>query len=345
MSNNNTNYDYIRSQIKIPLKYNDLNRIIPNLDIEMMSYEDNYFTFDLPVPFGKATDEGRLFIYPIKMKDYNKFMSATQCLMLEKPKTVDPSLGKDKIREFLAMTNLDYLIYTLNQENGPQYAYWLNTIIELCLHVQNQVKCVTCGEKISYDEYIKLLNESKKENEDNTNPVSVTCPHCHNQSDFMPIIRYNTDSSTGRKILIIDNVEINDVDYERLRKIILFQNLPDFRVDTFVDENLKKDYEKRMEIKTNKAGVATLEDKINAVSVFFHLIDESQIYEMTIRKFLKKFTTMDDLMMWQFQMSSLYSGFSSIKAKDINNWIYKPEVDMYGDIYQDFDAYTRKVNS
>ena len=67
----------------------------------------------------------------------------------------------------------------------------------------------------------------------------------------------NTFLSLYRKIyilylkrynLIIDGVELDNEKFNRLRKIIMYQNLPDFKDDSWVDKAIRKDQEERQKL-------------------------------------------------------------------------------------------------
>ena len=89
---------------------------------EIDYFRDKYFTYDLPVPFGKLT------LYPVSIKDYNEFLSSSACLTLNK---------NDEVAG-VRMTNIGYLLSKMQDEKeGPMWSLRFTKIIELCLHIKS----------------------------------------------------------------------------------------------------------------------------------------------------------------------------------------------------------------
>ena len=55
---------------------------------------------------------------------------------------------------------------------------------------------------------------------------------CECGGNFHEVVKFKQDEETKRYNLIIDGVELDNEKFNRLRKIIMYQNLPDFKDDS-----------------------------------------------------------------------------------------------------------------
>lgn len=76
-------------------------------------------------------------------------------------------------------------------------------------------------------EVLKIFNEIRK------------CPECGKPRD--EIIKFK-DLGSNKHSIIVDGVEINKDDFDILRKIVPYQNMPDYD-DEYIDPDLKADLE------------------------------------------------------------------------------------------------------
>ena len=294
-------------------------------------YEEHYFTFDLPVPL----DCG-LKLYPIKVKDYTDFMSCMACLMLNKNESVDT----------FRMTHLEFLISKLksNNEESAAWSYRLSKLLEMVFRIQNGYICPECGKYYSFSEYFKRKNDSNDQCE---------CGH-PTVDDFIPVISYENDPDTmveGRpdkvKPMLVINGEfyIKSKDFDDLRKIILFQNLHDYRDEDHVAPEIRQDQAEKRRLESLKNGNigASLEKKMVCVATKT-AFSFSDIYEMSIRKFNMLLFTVDDAMNYEITRLAQLTGLVQFKTAP-EHWIYKPaEVDIYGK-YKSVDDMNAEFNS
>lgn len=82
--------------------------------------EDEYFTFDRPVPYKN------LLIYPVKIKDYNKLLRYATCFLLDKNSVPDIKI--------ISMSYLEYLFY-LHQQGEP-YLYFFSLLLQFVCKVE-----------------------------------------------------------------------------------------------------------------------------------------------------------------------------------------------------------------
>lgn len=288
---------------------------------EVEYLRDKYFTYDLPVPFKELT------LYPVTVKDYNEFLSSTACLTLNK--NDDP--------KGIAMTQIDYLISKMqDKKEGALWALRFTKILELCLHVKSGLKCPKCGKFMSFEEFYKKYESLPKENK---NDVLL----CECGDKFVETVRFQ-EGKDKKRVFIIDGVEINSQDFNKMKKFIMYQNLPDYKDDSWVDKAIRDDQAAKAELKSRGSGSASLERKIVGVCANTHW-KINEVYSLTIRKFLMILGMIDDIMSYTITKTGLMSGFSSLpKGQTLEHWLYKKDEGMYGKAV-DADSYTSQINN
>ena len=288
---------------------------------EVDYFRDKYFTYDLPIPFNKLT------LYPVSIKDYNEFLSSSACLTLNKN---DDVAG-------IRMTNIDYLLSKMQDEKeGPMWSLRFTKLIELCLHIKSGLKCPKCGKFMSFEEfYIKYEDESIVDKNSILN--------CECGGKYQETIKFK-ENEKGKKIFVFDGIEVDNQTFNKLRKYIMYQNLPDYKDDSWVDKAIRDDQAAKNELKSRGSGTASLERKIIGVCVNTHWKIE-EVMNMTIRKFLMVLGMVDDIMNYTITRTGLMSGFASLpKGETVEHWLYKKDEGLYGKA-MDMDAYTSQIKN
>lgn len=309
----------------VDLKYKGIK---PEIAAELQLYENQYFRENIPVPFCG------LLIYPVEVRDYEALANCAECLTLNKNTTLDG----------LRMSHLDYLISKTDAKSneGSMWAWRLQTLCELVFHIKNGVKCAQCGHVIPYDsqEFRDYAAEVQKSMADGKAPTAPTCPECKEHEHFIEMIKVRKPEGSKHYELVVDGNVISSADFDRLRQIILFQNYPDYRDDSWVDPALKADYEAKMELERKNNDLhATIEKKVVCLSITTsYKINE--IYDMSIRHFTMALTAVDDLINYKLIKAASMSGFVELpKGFTVEHWIYKPEKDMYSGAYKSLDSF------
>lgn len=286
----------------------------PNLPKEMVKelerLNNYYFQFDKPIPFKEG-----LNLYPINVKNHDEFLAASACLTLNRLESA----------EGIMTSNLGYLLLKMNDKNKQdEAAMWSQYFIRICelvFHIKYRIYCEKCGRV--YD-YFDFLTKATNKNE------PFIC-ECGNSENFNVNIRYKLNEQTKKHELVINGVTINSKEFDLLRQIIMYQNLPDYKDDSWVDPEVREDQREKQQLlaKENKSGTATLERKIVCVSAkSCYKIDE--LYELTMRKFLILLSAIDDAMTYECTRIGLMTGMVSSK-EPVEHWIYKQEdADLYG---------------
>ena len=294
--------------------------------LEEVEYlRDKYFTYDEPVPFCG------LYLYPVSVRNYNEFMTSNSTLLLNKN---DDPMG-------IKYTHLDYLLLKLNDEKeGWLWARRFYKILELCLHVLPGATCHKCGKHI--EDFFS--EERVKQYQEGTDEFRKNFFNCECSGEFVPSLQQKKDPKTGKSILVIDGHEIDYVNFNKMRKYILYQNLPDFKDDSWADKAIRDDQAKRAEILSKDSGKASLERKMLCV-VASTGIDISKIYDMSIRKFIALLGVINDYTEYKATKVGLMSGMVSLKnGQKIDHWIYtKEKSDAEGIV--DSEAFTQQFKN
>lgn len=273
-----------------------------------------YFQFDEPIPFKEG-----LTLYPINVRYHDEFLAASECLTLNKMDSV----------EGIQLSNLGYLLFKMNDKEHPEeaakFSQYLIRICELVFHIKYGVRCNKCGKV--YDYYEFLAKAMDKEH-----PFHCECWENDEQEDFDINIKYKLNEKTKQRELLINGICITPKEFDLIRQIIMYQNLPDYKDDSWVDPDMRADQaeKQRLLAKKNNAGTATIERKIVCVSAkSCYKIED--IYKLTMRKFLILLSAIDDAMNYECTRIGLMTGMVNMK-EPIEHWIYKKEPDdLYGD--------------
>jgi hypothetical protein len=159
------------------------------------------------------------------------------------------------------------------------------------------------------------------------------------------IKRYKYDKKE-KPFFIIDGEEYTSKDFEEIRDIIANQNLIEAP-----DENISKEVKDSMEAakeykqKISGAKPALFEDYIIALSIATGWTFD-YIYSMSIRKFTKSITRMDNLIHYKIYLAASMSGMADFKDKSfIKHWLSNLDNDdKYGDVSMSMDSIQSKIS-
>lgn len=158
--------------------------------------------------------------------------------------------------------------------------------------------------------------------------------------------RYKYDSE-GNPYFVIGDDEYNSVDYEKIKEIIANQNmveLPDENMAKEVRDSLEeaRRYKARLYGSTTSG---TLEDYIISVAISTGWSLE-YIYDMTIRKFQKAMSRMDNLIHYKIYLTASLTGMTQFKDKSIiKHWLSNLESkDKYSDVSLSLESMQKKLS-
>lgn len=279
---------------------------------EVEELKDRYFTFDEPVPFCGLT------LYPVKLKDYKDFMVCSRCLLLNRA---------DDFKA-IKLTNLEYLLSKMEDEKeGPMWSSMFSKLLEICLHVKPGFKCEKCGHYMSYIDFFAKYQAMTQEE---LAKIDIElCDECH-EGKLIPSLTHQVDEETKKKFFVIDGHEIKKSEFNKLRKFLLYQNLPDFKDDEFVAKEIRDDQAERQRLLSKDAPTATLEEKIVAVCTLSSYTIET-LKDLSMRKFLMIFNSVTSLVDYTANKIGLMSGMASLpKGEKLPHWVYHDDKSLYG---------------
>ena len=281
----------------------------------MKYYEQAFFTNDSPIPF-----KGDLIIHPVLVKDYYKFYAAIGCFKINKN---DDMTG-------VGMSNLGYILYLLEQEDGKKMFFQLISLLELIFHIKNGVICPKCGKIITYDELnkgismIQNIEDEIKKNEAMAQYVEkIEYCDCENEEKIKrePVIQYSREK--GNQYLSVKGIKINSEEYDLLRNIVLYYNIPDYD-DEYIDPELKKDLEEVARLKNPNNVQPSLEKQKSCIVSAGVAYTYESLNDLSIRKLVLLLRTIDARLHYFAYRQAEASGFVSFK-NELTHWIYGAE--------------------
>lgn len=292
---------------------------------DLESLTNLYFTFDTPVPIKE-----QLMIYPVKVKDYYMFYSLIDILMLD----------KNNNPETIPMSYLKFLKYLGEQKDGGVYNIKLSKLLELMLHIKNGFYCPMCKYEITEKVLIEEVNKIGQNTEDKIKKFQELkiCPHCSQQ--MYDIIRYNEEDN-GRVSLYIYNTQLHSNEFDRLKDIILYQNVSDYEDDSMMDSDLAADLKRLRELKNKNIDDAPLERKIACIAVTTGYTIE-QILDLTIRKLRLLLSVEDAKMYYQAAKIGSMAGFVTYKTEP-EHWIYQKKKTIFDEGATSLDSLKQKI--
>ena len=306
----------------------------------MKFYEQKYFTHDLPVPFKK-----HLSIYPAIVREYYDFYFNILCFKMNKNE--DP--------EGVTMSHLGYLLHKVDdKENGGQVYNQLINLLEMIFHIKNGLKCPKCGDLITFEEINKEIEKINTISDKTTRELflkkyleDVTlCDKCteispekngevssevseenmrletfDEKKEKYPV-RYQVidySNKQGSIKLSVDGVDINSNDYDLLRNIVLYYNIPDYD-DEYINPELKAELEEVARLK-NPNNVQPSLEKQESCIVSTGVYTYETIKDITIRKMVILLRTIDARLLYFAYRQAECGGFVKFK-QELVHWIW-----------------------
>lgn len=281
-------------------------------------YEQCYFTYDLEIPF-----KANLNIYPIIVENYYKFYSCVDCIRMDKNSTM----------EGVSMSDLGYLLYCIDKDDDGKTIYSkLIQLLEMVFHIESGKICPECGHLISYSEINQKLLEltaiADEQTRDKFMKRYITeisfCQECKKQDKKVETedsIRYINEK--GNNKLIVNNVEFDKNDYNLLKNIILYYNIPDYD-DEYIDPELKAELEEVARLKNPNQVQPSLEKQMSCIISATSSYTYESIKKISIRKLVLLLRTIDARLHYFAYRQGELSGMVKF-SKEIDHWIYSSD--------------------
>lgn len=291
-------------------------------------YEQAYFTHDEPIPFKQD-----LTIYPVLVKDYYRFYACINCF----------KMNKNEDMAGIGMSELGYLVHCCkDKEKGMHLFTQFIQLMELVFHITNGFFCPVCKKTISYDEINKNIKDLKniKEPEFQKELINqylksvYVCEECTkkagNEVQRVESIKFDKDE-TNKDILKINNIPIDSSEYDILRNIVLYYNIPDYD-DEYIDPELKKDLEEAARLKNPNNVQPSLEKQESCIISACSAYTYETIQQLSIRKLVLLLRTIDSQLHYFAYRQAEASGFVTFK-NELTHWIYGVDkTDKFADI-------------
>ena len=278
-------------------------------------YEQTFFTYDKPVPFKDA-----LLIYPVKIINYYDFYLLISCFTIDK--------NEDETGIGIAMSNLDYVFHLMsNETSGQMFTSQFISLLELVFQIKNGLKCSCSNEAITYSDIYNQMSLLTSE-EDIQNYITniKICSNCGKIKK--DVIRFK-ELENGKKNLMINDIEINKQDYDELRKIVCYYNIPDYD-DEYIDPELKAEMEEVARLQNPKSVQPSLEKQKTCV-VTGAPYKYEELDDMTIRRFVLLLRTIDSKLHYFAYRQAEAGGMVSFK-NELTHWIFGDKDNKFKDI-------------
>jgi len=269
------------------------------VNIEML--QKQFFSKGKPVVYNLKCGE-ELLIYPILVDDWDLFEACYNILTIEKNKTPSPEIIKMSYLKFLLKA-----ILPMGSENdindNHNRLYW---IFKLCCNTE-KVYPIEIDDKSN----LILIFDEKKMIEENINGSIVSV----------------------EKLVEVEKV-ITEKEFDEIRKIILFQNIPNYD-DTEISEDVKNLMEEYFRLSNGDLQPVTLEDKLIFLGNELNTTTD-KLLNMTYREFEKRFNIAVEKMDYVINKTAELSGNVTFKKK-LEHIIYKHKTNKYGQFFVDSD--------
>lgn len=274
-------------------------------------YVDKYVTLQEPVPLYN------LQIKPVLVRDFFQFNNAKDVLNIEKNKI--PNI------EIIQMTYLRFLLTIIIEQDGFKEDFL--TILALSLGV----KYDATKRNPSFEPNEILTQQTRKdESEVWINGWDVR----FRVSDDKVILCLYDDE---------DLVEIDDAQFDDLRKVILFQNIYKYD-DTEMSDDFRRVVEEYYRLKNKDIVLPSLEDRLMAVCVSSAYKLE-ELYTMPLRLFDALLEYSVDKLEYQVNKLIVNLAQGKVEGLHLSHWVYKTKKDKYSEIFTDAQDLVKKVTS
>ena len=272
---------------------------------------DKYVTLQKPVPLYN------LQVKPILVRDFFQFNNAKDVLDIEKNKIPDINI--------IQMTYLRFLLTIMIEQDGFKEDFL--TILALSLGA----KYDATKRNPSFEPNEILTQQIRKdESEVWVNGWDVR----FRVSDDKVILCLYDDE---------DLVEIDDAQFDDLRKVILLQNIYKYD-DTEMSDDFRRVVEEYYRLKNKDIVLPTLEDRLMAVCVSSAYKLE-ELYTMPLRLFDALLEYSVDKLEYQVNKLIVNLAQGKVEGLHLSHWVYKTKKDKYSEIFTDAQDLVKKVTS
>ena len=194
--------------------------------------------------------------------------------------------------------------------------------------------------KMSYLKY--LITSIRKEKEEFEQSITLDllalCFMIVLRIEEISIRYYTEDNKSG---ILINDVEIDDTKFDYLRKIILYQNIPNYD-DELINPDLKKDMELADKLKNGNSDSVDMEHQISNLIIGTGMNMED-VKNLSIRKFYIIAEMLDSRIHYSIYKQASVSGFVEFK-KPITHYLKKENNDLLENKVTTVDTLRNNMN-
>ena len=289
---------------------------------ELGFLEFKYFSRDLPVPFSTEQYIER------RTKEFLDTKKVMLALIDRKIKTEDEA--NEKLDEMLKEMK-EKLLGLMQDE--PQIK--INPILVKELYEFNYCKSMLFFQKNEYidiydidsmvrvmsmneiDLLVYLLNEHKDKKDNQQKFSMVFDMVCDTPVKTIDVL--NDDGRT--KLVINDDIVFTNDDFVKFRDIVGYYNISDYKPRFYINNDVKREIESYNNLKFKEYKPLTLEKQVNVLSILAH-IKESEIYDMSLRRFYLTDESATDILEWSVNRIVEGGGHFTFKTP-IEHYKYK----------------------
>lgn len=272
---------------------------------EILDYKkqyEYYFTYDKPIPYiAKSVVSRRKFLqHEIELLESKKKLSEQQITLLSDFKKEFADFD-DKILYIHEVLMSDYLNFYMSVN---------------CLVLEKNKIADPKIISMSYLDFLFYIIDNDENGQIYANMlINILQLCCHIKFED---IRYIKDSK-GKIRLILNGIEYDKTDFNNIKEIICYQNMPDYE-NKYLDPELEKELNEANELQNQNQGSTTLERQLICVSKeYSYKIQE--LYDIPIRKFVQMLQIADAQLHYKIYKTGECSGMVSFKTP-ITHYLY-----------------------
>lgn len=266
---------------------------------------EQYRAFDAPVPY-----KG-LLLYPVKARDYYRFMSNVGVLGIQKNRTPDVKI--------IQMSYLQFVFGLIL--NDIEWRGKFIEIMQLCLNVKvNELSNTHIQRGAFWNE-----EDEGKNLIFHLNGYAIDFIDCN-----------------GRMSIKIHDKELNASEFDELIRYIFHQNIYDY-FDEFINDDVREVVEKYYSMKSKGIAPPTFEEKIISVMSALGLI-KSQIADMSMITVEQVFHSSVRRTDYMVEHNYRAHAMTDKPLPDIEHWAYKSNKERFSEVFVDAQSFTKNAS-
>ena len=144
-----------------------------------------------------------------------------------------------------------------------------------------------------------------------------------------------------KKIFVkINDVKINRNDFDKIKEIILYQNIPNYKFED-INPELRAELEEKARLENNGKKMVSIEKQIMSIVISSSLTFDD-VMNLTIRKFSIVLDMIDKKMNYKIYKTASLSGMVEFK-NEIDHYLVEDDTSTAADKVMDVNTFTSKI--